>query len=276
MNKNNLNNTLQMKHILVPIGTSPEIHKLLQYAVDFALDFQSQILVMEAFNAPSAPGTLVNISEKVAAQSKAHLQEVISQVDAKGISIKIATYNGSVVEGIKAIDKELGIDLIIMAPRTNDIKDVYYLGPTSGSIIKRTNVPTLIVPIGTQYSPFKNILTAFKSGVLKRSRILNPLIEIQKKFKAKISLLLVKTPGYTDEDLKINTALMDISSQLNMTDNATTYLGVLEHFRSQKPDLLCVFRRKRGFFVNLWEKSTILKSEFHVSIPVLVLSVKKD
>lgn len=125
-----------MKHILVPIGTSPEIHKFLQYAVDFALDFQSQILVMEAFNAPSAPGTLVNISEKVAAQSKAHLQEVISQVDAKGISIKIATYNGSVVEGIKAIDKELGIDLIIMAPRTNDIKDVYYLGPTSGSIIK--------------------------------------------------------------------------------------------------------------------------------------------
>ena len=69
---------------------------------------------------------------------------------------------------------------------------------------------------------------------------------------------------------------MDMSSQVNMTQNATTYLGVLEHFRDQKPDLLCVFRRKRGFFVNLLEKSTILKSEFHVSIPVLVLSVKKD
>jgi len=39
---------------------------------------------------------------------------------------------------------------------------------------------------------------------------------------------------------------------------------------------LCVFRRKRGFFSNLLEKSTILKSEFHGSIPVLVLSVKKD
>ena len=87
---------------------------------------------------------------------------------------------------------------------------------------------------------------------------------------------MVKTPGYTDADLKINTALMDMSSQVNMTQNATTYLGVLEHFRDQKPDLLCVFRRKRGFFTNLLEKSTILKSEFHVSIPVLVLSVKKD
>ena len=77
-------------------------------------------------------------------------------------------------------------------------------------------------------------------------------MEIQKNHQSKVSLLLVKTPGYTEEDLKINTALMDMSSQVNMTQNATTYLGVLEHFRDQKPDLLCVFRRKRGFFVNLF------------------------
>ena len=69
---------------------------------------------------------------------------------------------------------------------------------------------------------------------------------------------------------------MDISSQVTLTEHATTYLGVLEHFQLQHPDLLCVFRRKRGFFQNLWEKNTILKSEFSVRIPVLVLSVKKD
>ncbi|NQV63269.1 MAG: universal stress protein [Cryomorphaceae bacterium] len=265
-----------MNHILVPIGSSPDIHETLQYAVDFAAPIQSKIFVMEVFNAPSAPGTLANVSEKVAQQNKAHLLEVIGKVDPKSLEIKIVTYNGSVVEGVKAIDKELGIDLIIMAPRQNDIQDIYYLGPTSGSIIKRTNIPTLIVPKKAVFKPFKNVLTAFKSGILKTNRILSPLLEIQKNHQSKVSLLLVKTPGYTEEDLKINTALMDMSSQVNMTQNATTYLGVLEHFRDQKPDLLCVFRRKRGFFVNLLEKSTILKSEFHVSIPVLVLSVKKD
>ena len=265
-----------MNHILVPIGSSPDIHETLQYAVDFAAPLHSKIFVMEVYNAPSAPGTLINVSEKVAQQNKAHLLEVIGKVDPKGLEIKIVTYNGSVVEGVKAIDKELGIDLIIMAPRQNDIQDIYYLGPTSGSIIKRTNIPTLIVPKKAVFKPFKNVLTAFKSGILKTDRILSPLLEIQKNHQSKVSLLLVKTPGYTEEDLKINTALMDMSSQVNMTQNATTYLGVLEHFRDQKPDLLCIFRRKRGFFVNLLEKSTILKSEFHVSIPVLVLSVKKD
>ena len=68
---------------------------------------------------------------------------------------------------------------------------------------------------------------------------------------------------------------MDLCSQLTVTEHATTYLGVLEHFQSSNPDLLCVFRRKRGFFKNLWEKNAVLKSEFSVRIPVLVLSVKK-
>jgi hypothetical protein len=151
-----------------------------------------------------------------------------------------------------------------------------YLGNTSGKIIKQTNIPSLIVPKGTIFTPYKTILTAFKSGVLKRKRILDPLVVIKKKFSSKVNLLLVKTPGYTDDDLKINTALMDISEHLTLTQNATTYLGVLEHFQAQHPDLLCVFRRKRGFFKKLWEKNTISKSEFYSAVPVLVLNVKKD
>jgi hypothetical protein len=155
------------------------------------------------------------------------------------------------------------------------VDDELYLGSTSGRIIKRTDIPTLIVPRGVQFTPYKNVLTAFKSGILKRKRILKPLIAIQNKFKSKISLLLVKTPGYTDDDLKINTALMDISCQVTMAEHASSYLGVLEHLQAHKPDLLCVFRRKRGFFSTLWEKNRIPKSEFSVRIPVLVLSVKK-
>ena len=131
------------------------------------------------------------------------------------------------------------------------------------------------MPKGTRYQHFKTILTAFASGVLKKKKVLYPLKEIQAKHQSKVNLLLVKNPGYKEEDLQVNTALMDISSQMSITEHATTYLGVLEHFQKQQPDLLCVFRRKRGFFKSLWEKNTILKSEFSVRIPVLVLSVKK-
>ncbi|SDL62933.1 universal stress protein [Kriegella aquimaris] len=266
-----------MKNILVPIGTSPDAHETLQYAINFATEFSSKIYVMEVFNVSIGAGrSLKNVEEKVAESSKEHVKEIIDKIDSKGVEVKVATYNGDLIDGLKEIDKELGIDLIIIAPRSNDVTEELYLGHTSGRIIKRTDIPTLIVPRGTEFKPMRNILTAFKSGVLKRKRILDPLIQIKAKFNAKVNLLMVKTPGYSDDDLKVNTALMDISSQLTLAEAPTTYLGVLEHFQSQHPDLLCVFRRKRGFFKNLWEKNTIPKSEFSSRIPVLVLSVKKD
>ncbi len=73
-----------MNNILVPIGTSPNAHETLQYAVDFAAQFSSRIYVMEVFSAKAAAGKLKNISEKVAESSKKHVKEVIEKVDSKG------------------------------------------------------------------------------------------------------------------------------------------------------------------------------------------------
>ena len=110
--------------------------------------------------------------------------------------------------------------------------------------------------------------------LIEEEKILDPLITIKDKFAASVNLLLVKTPGHTDEDLEINPSLQAISSGLVTTEHANTYLGVLEQFQSHHPDLLSVFRRKRGFFKALWEKNTIPKSEFSSKVPLLVLSAK--
>lgn len=265
-----------MNNILVPLGTSPDSHETLQYAIDFAADFGAKVFIMDVFMISTGTGSLGKVTEKVASTSREKIKELVAGMDTKGVDVKIASYNGDIVDGLKDISKELEIDLIIIAPRSNDINEELYLGNTSGRMIKETNIPTLIVPKGTLHAPIKSILTAFKSGILKRSKVLFPLIEIKNKYQAQVNLLLVKTPGYTEEDLQINTALLDVSKNLIISENATTYHGVLEHFQSKNPDMLCVFRRKRGFFKKLWEKSTVLKSEFHATIPVLVLSVKKD
>ena len=265
-----------MNNILVPIGTSPDSKDTLKYAVDFASDFGSKVFIMDVFMVSSGAGSLANVQQKVAQNSIDQIKELIAEIDTKKVDIKIATYNGDIIDGIQDIKKELGIDLIVLAPRSNDVNEEYYLGNTTGRIIKETNIPTLIVPKGTKHKPIKTVLTAFRSGILKKSKVLRPLISIVNKYGSEVRLLLVKTPGYTEDDLKVNTSLLDLSKSMTISENPTTYLGVLENFQKQHPDMLCVFRRKRGFFKKLWEKSTILKSEFYAPIPVLVLSVKKD
>lgn len=116
---------------------------------------------------------------------------------------------------------------------------------------------------------------AFRSGIVRKKAALKPLQFIAQKFQPKIDLLLVKTPDYTDEDLVLDKELEKVKNSLTISENQTTFEGVLKNLQSFNPDLLCVFRRKRGFFKKLWEKSTILKSEFYTDVPLLILKGKK-
>ena len=102
-----------MKNILVPIGTNPGSHSILQYAVDFGVEFSAVIYVMEVFSVSAKTGNLGNVTEKVAESSKERLREIISRVDPKNLTIKIATYNGDIIDGLKELNRELGIDMIV-------------------------------------------------------------------------------------------------------------------------------------------------------------------
>src|SRR5690606_28283622 len=151
-----------MRNILVPIGTTENAVKTLQYAIDFAEFMDSNVYVMQAFTLITKAGGLANVEKAVVKSTTNQLDEIVSQVDKKDVSVTIAAYNGDVVDGVKAINKQYGIDLIILEPKTTDIREEVFLGNTSGSIIKQTNIPTLIIPEGNSFYHYKHGLVAFK------------------------------------------------------------------------------------------------------------------
>ena len=261
-----------MNHILVPIGSKENASNTLQYAIDFAKEIGAKVFVFRAYKVLSKAGTFININDILERETNLYIQTMISSVATKGVDVKMISAKGGTVESINSVHEELGIDLIVVGPRSNSIKEEVFLGSTSGSIVKQTEIPVLIVPEHYKFIPFKVALTAFKSGILEQQDVLTPLQEIKSLFKTKINLLLVKTPEYKEEDLIVDASLKALQNTFSTSENVTTFQGVLEHFQSNNPDLLCVFRRKKGFFQKLWEKNTILKSEFHCSIPLLILS----
>ena len=263
-----------MQNILVPIGFTENAQKTLQYAIDFASETNANIFVFRAYSATSKAGTIINIDTIIARETNLYLRTMVNSVDKKNVEIKLIAAKGSVVDSVVAIDDEISIDLVIVGAKSNSIREEIFLGKTAGSIVKQTDIPVLTVPEGYKYTPIKSILMAFKSGILKSKTALYPLQYIVKKFNSQVNLLLVKTPNYTKEDLIMHKDLEKIQSTLTVTENATTFQGVLEHIKIHNPDMLCVFTRKRGFFKKLWEKNTILKEEFFTSVPLLILKGK--
>ena len=262
-----------MKNILVPVGSSKNAKSHLQYAVDFARATGAKLYVVQVYNVYTKAGTMIKIDHILERESKEFLDKHVSEIDDKGVEIVTKTFKGKLVDTLELACKTLNVDLIILEPRTNSIKDEVYLGKTSGKIVKQTNIPALIVPEGYVFKPIVYILMALKSAIIKKDEALIPLKKIKDDFKSIVNLLLVKTPFYNEGDFDINTELKILVTNVTKSENATTYQGVLEHYKKNDPDLLCVVRRKRGFFGKLWEKNVVLKKDFHVSqFPVLVLS----
>ena len=261
-----------MKNILVPVGSSKNAVNHLQYAVDFAKAFGAKLFVVQVYNVYTKAGTMIKVDKIIERESLSFLKDLVSKIDTKGVDVIIKTLKGDLVTTLELACKAADVDLVLIEPRTNSIKDEVYLGKTSGKIVKQMDVPALIVPEGYKFSKPSSILMAIKSAIIKKNNALKPLTDFKQKFEANIDLLLVKTPYHNKGDFSLNTELSGLVKNITETENATTFQGVLEHFQSHNPDMLCVVRRKRGFFAKKWEKNTILKKDFYSKIPVLVLS----
>lgn len=261
-----------MKNILVPVGSSKNAISHLQYAVDFALVFGAKLFVVQVYNVYTKAGTMVKVDEIIERESLEFLNDLVSKIDKKGVQVVVKTLKGKLIDTLELACKAADVDLVLVEPRTNSIKDEVYLGKTSGKIIKQMDIPALIVPEGYNFKAPTNILMAIKSAIIKKEDALDPLKSFVATFKVDTNLLLVKTPFYNEGDFDVSEKLQGIVGNITITENATTFQGVLQHFQSHNPDMLCVVRRKRGFFAKKWEKNTILKKDFHSSVPVLVLS----
>ena len=260
-----------MKNLLVPIGSMDGGKNNLQYAVNVASISGARVYLVNIYKEFSKVAGLTKVNQLMIEDSEALLEELMSQVDTNGIEVLAKSIKGDPFEAIERLTKQLDIDLIILSPQSVDKNAKLYLGSVTGKIVKQMDVPILIVPKTYLFRKAETILLAFKRGYFEKEGVLDPLKDIASLFNSKINLLHVKTPDTIDDKTPIDKELLELNSVVTVSENATTFQGVLEHFQSHNPDILCVLRRKRGFFKKLWEKNAILKKEFHTSKPLLIL-----
>jgi nucleotide-binding universal stress UspA family protein len=264
-----------MKNILVPIGSSKNAVSNLQYAIDLAKVIDAKVYVVSVFKELSKAGGLSKLNTLLKEETFNRLEEVLSKVNKKGVTVIAHPIKGEILEGINRINNQIPINLMVLSPRSNSIKDEVYLGKTSGKLLKNTNVPILVVPEGAVFMPPKVMLMAFKNGRFEKDYILYPVHQLVTHFGTKVHILHVETPESTEEMKLVTENLKKLQTSYTKTENATTFQAVLENFQTFNPDIICVIRRKRGFFKKLWEKNEILKKEFHTSKPLLVLPVQE-
>ena len=260
-----------MKNILVPVGNTENGINNLKYAVNFAAMCGAKVYLINIYKEFSKAGGLGKVTQMAIEDNEQQLQEVMDAVDTQGVEVISRPIKGNPFEGISRISKQLEIDLIIMSPQSVEIKDEVYLGAITGKLVKQTDTPMLIVPRGYLFRKSETILLALKHTKFDKEGVLDPLMDMLRIFSAKLNVLRVVTPDVADEENVMDAELEPLISEYTESQNATIYQGVLEHFQSANPDMLCVMRRKRGFFKKLMESNAVFKKDFYTKKPLLIL-----
>ncbi len=260
-----------MKNILVPIGSNTNAINTLQYAIDFVEGTSAKIYIINVYGVAKAASSMKNIDAVLEKDSTKELKKVLSSVDKKGVEIISKAIKGNITDSIVRVAKQLDVALIISSAKSNSTDQTVFLGKITGSLIKQTNLPVFVVPKEYKFKPIAKVLMAIKSGKISTKDVLIPLEKIINKFNASLLLLRVITPKSTIDDSDLNSDLDILATNFTTSENGTIFQGVLEHLHDADPDLLCVIRRKRGFFKRLWEKDRVYKKSFQSKVPLLVL-----
>ena len=261
-----------MKNLLVPIGSGGNGPNTLQYAIDLAAKLGSKIFVAQVYESTRISGSLKNLDAILEEDRTNELNEIIQQVNNKGVEIATALIKGNVIDSIEALAQHVKADLIISSAKPISKDETLYLGKVTGRLVKDTNIPVLIVPSQYRYKDFTKILMALKVCKIQSDSSLVPLENILKTYTdSELNLIQVITPDCSDNDKDISPDLRAMATTFKTSENATVFQGVLEHLHVTEPDLLCVIRRKRGFFTRLWQEDVVKKADFESRIPLLVL-----
>lgn len=247
-----------MKNILVPIYSIENGINNLRYATSMAAVYNARIYVT----------CIKSVGTELV------LKEVLENTNTQDVQVVSKPISGDIFEGISDLSKQLHIDFIVLSPQSVDIKDEVYLGKITTKIIKQTKIPLLILPPNYLFRRVESILFAYKNANIESKAASNTLESFIEHFNAKLHILRVLTPDTAGNKRTLQPELAAVMDSYRLSENATVFQGIVEHFSEINPELLCVLRRKNkdGFFKKLLKQNEVInKKQFFTTKPLLIL-----
>ena len=266
-----------MKTILFPTDFSNNALNALDYAIEFANLFGSQLVMFNAVNVQSKVGTLQVLERQMVQDAEEELKNWVARAKNKlynqdAIIAKVV--KGDVVKKVENIAKQFDADLVIVSAKGEGDAEDKYLGKVSSGLVKNTNIPILIVPKAYRYKPIKNIVFSLKYKRVASPKVVEPLKIIAKKYNASVALVHVKTPDF-DPLRGENLFLDDLPYEPYNIEGNFIYEVTRSFIKDHPIDLLVAIRRKRGFFKHIVFNNGTKKKTFNSKVPFLVLQGKK-
>ena len=261
-----------MRKLLVPIDFSGNSINALKQAFVVAERLEAKLYVVHAYRALKRADTMINVNKLLKEEAERKLEKLVESLqNSTGISIKTKTTKGKTVKAVEKYARKIGADLIIVGAQGETNDPTVFLGPIAGGLIKKTEIPVLIIPNKYILTKVDRILFTLKSLEVKQDDQLMPLVKLSDKFGAKIQLLQIQTPDIQPGDLVVGHRIKALNAPIDSIEATTIYDGLKSYLEENHFDLICVMRRRRKFLELLLTPDQTRKTTFDSDLPMLVL-----
>ena len=265
-----------MKKILVPTDFSKNANNALRYAINVANHFEAEIHLVNVYEVRSTTGSFKSIEDFMKEDAEKGLSKTIKEIETslhRTTSIRGRAIKGLAIDTICSIAKNEKMDLIVMGTQgASGLKEIF-LGSNAAGVMKNTTVPLIAVPNEYKYRSIKEILFPVDSGIVADADVLNPLTELAKAYHAKVKVFHLETEKeVVGVDPGIEYSLKDVEHTIHSEPSAVDINQTI-NFEAKREgiDLICMIRRERGFWENLFHRSVTQKEIFHSPVPLLIL-----
>lgn len=265
-----------MKKILVPTDFSDNANNALRYAINIANYFGADVHVLHVFDSISTTGGFTDVREHIKENAERDLSDNLRKF--KDSLLGLTKLEGRAIDGnvrnvICSIAKYEKMDLVVMGTQgASGLKEVF-IGSNTSAVMKEIENPLLVIPNNYNYHSIKDITLPVDCGIVADSDILNPLIKIAQAYKAKIKVMHLETEEMiVGIDPGIDISLKGIDHSFHKIVGAHDINNTINVFVFEgQSDMLCMIRRKRSFWENLFHKSITMKEVFDSPVPLLIL-----
>ena len=291
-----------MKKILVPVDFSDHANITCTYALEYARNFTSEILLYHTYfdqiviADSSFPDTIdmntmynEELMKEILHQSEKKLNELESKLLTKiknekiaGVTVRTEVTGGSVESELREICSEYQPDLVVIGNR-GEGKNISIWGRISTYLVNHIDHPVLMIPEIKGFQGFDHIMVGVDLEE-ENIALIDRVMALFDSFPVNLSCVHFLVPKKRKEEKERFQALKDHFSKEELTRKITFEMIEIEednqkaidtYIKEHNIQLIAFQPHKRSIFYTLFTANITKKNLFATNVPLLAMPVKK-
>jgi nucleotide-binding universal stress UspA family protein len=273
-----------MKNILITTDFTTAANDAARYGVELAKQFGAKACLFHAYEYPLEPsgGIVFSSDLNLAATSKEWLKAQADLINEDGtVKLERRLEEGPSVETILETAVKTDADIIVcgLEKKSRSFKKIF--GNTTNSLIKKSDIPLLIIPEGYSYVKPRHMALAIDMDPETSPETLQVMKQLAEQFFFKISVVCVVGEGAEEGDkLRFHPPanieeIKHLNPAFEFPAGSNIAKTVNEFATEHAIDILAVIPHKHNFTERLFTDSITRHLSFLTNLPLLVLPQKK-